>query len=214
VSDLQIILTSMETPLHEAWKELCGHFDFVTVKFGSILDMDCDALVSPANSFGFMDGGIDMAYSRHFGWHVEKRVQEIIQSDFNGELLVGQALIVPTGKTVDAPRPFLIAAPTMRIPMKLPPNTINPYLAAKAVLRCAKTANQVLSQYCHDPKAKPIKTIGFPGLGTGVGGVDPRMCAWQVRQAIEEVLIEDSFFPFAWQDAVVRHKDLTIIGGA
>lgn len=24
--------------------------------------------VSPANSFGFMDGGIDMVYSLHFGW--------------------------------------------------------------------------------------------------------------------------------------------------
>ena len=26
--------------------------------------------VSPANSFGFMDGGIDMAYSLHFGWQM------------------------------------------------------------------------------------------------------------------------------------------------
>lgn len=26
--------------------------------------------VSPANSFGFMDGGIDMAYSLHFGWQL------------------------------------------------------------------------------------------------------------------------------------------------
>ena len=26
--------------------------------------------VSPANSFGFMDGGIDAAYSRHFGWQM------------------------------------------------------------------------------------------------------------------------------------------------
>lgn len=29
----------------------------------------CDK-VSPANSFGFMDGGIDMAYSVHFGWQM------------------------------------------------------------------------------------------------------------------------------------------------
>lgn len=26
--------------------------------------------VSPANSFGFMDGGIDLAYSLHFGWQM------------------------------------------------------------------------------------------------------------------------------------------------
>lgn len=29
---------------------------------GSILDVEGDALVSPVNSFGFMDGGIDRAY--------------------------------------------------------------------------------------------------------------------------------------------------------
>ena len=30
----------------------------------------CTLQVSPANSFGFMDGGIDMAYSQHFGWQM------------------------------------------------------------------------------------------------------------------------------------------------
>ena len=30
--------------------------------------------VSPANSFGFMDGGIDMAYSVHFGWQMYVRI--------------------------------------------------------------------------------------------------------------------------------------------
>ena len=29
-----------------------------------------DAIVSPANSFGFMDGGIDYCYSEHFGWQM------------------------------------------------------------------------------------------------------------------------------------------------
>jgi len=29
-----------------------------------------DFQVSPANSFGFMDGGIDMAYSSRFGWQM------------------------------------------------------------------------------------------------------------------------------------------------
>ena len=29
-----------------------------------------DAIVSPANSFGFMDGGIDMVYSKRFGWQM------------------------------------------------------------------------------------------------------------------------------------------------
>lgn len=209
----KIILTAMDTPLYEAWKKWCGHFDFVSVKFGSILEVECDALVSAANAFGFMDGGIDMAYSRHFGWHLEKRLQDVIQSDYNGEVLVGQAIIFPTNKEKgENPLPYMISAPTMRIPMRLPENTINPFLAARAVFQCIRTANQVLSQYQGDPKATGIKTVAFPGLGTGVGGVDPELCAWQVRNAIEEVLLEDSFFPYAWQDAVTRHRRLTNIG--
>lgn len=205
----KVILAAMDAPLFEAWGKWCRHFDFVTLEFGSILRVECDALISPDDSFG----GIDMAYSRHFGWHLEKRVQDTIQSDFDGELLVGQALIVPTGKTPEDALPYLIAAPTMRIPMKLPGDTINPYLAAKAVLRCALRANEVLAQYEGDPKAKGIKTVAFPGLGTGVGAVDPELCAWQVRNAIEEVLLEDSFFPYAWQDATTRHRHLIHIGG-
>jgi O-acetyl-ADP-ribose deacetylase (regulator of RNase III) len=41
--------------------------DFVTVHQVSILDVACDAVVSPANSFGFMDGGIDAVYLSLFG---------------------------------------------------------------------------------------------------------------------------------------------------
>lgn len=64
---------------------------------GDIFDYPADAIVSPANSFGFMDGGIDLAYSERFGWHVQALVQSIIMQDYDGELLVGQATTVETG---------------------------------------------------------------------------------------------------------------------
>ena len=88
---MKIILAAVDHPLAEAWNDACGDLDFVTVHHGSILDLQCDAVVSPANSFGFMDGGIDMAISRHFGWHVQRRVQAGIQANHHGELLVGSA---------------------------------------------------------------------------------------------------------------------------
>src|SRR5262245_57149923 len=107
---MKIILTSMDERLSRAWKKWCGDLDFVTVHDGSILDLTCDAVVSPANSFGFMDGGIDLVYSRHFGWHIQERLQSLIKDRHNGELLVGQAEIVET----DNPTiPYVIAAPTM-----------------------------------------------------------------------------------------------------
>jgi hypothetical protein len=64
---LQITLTAVEDELAEAWQRFCGDLDFVKVHHGSIFDSQADAYVSPANSFGFMDGGIDMMYSQRFG---------------------------------------------------------------------------------------------------------------------------------------------------
>ena len=83
----------------------------VTVTEEDIFELGADALVSPANSFGFMDGGIDHQISERLGWHIQDLVQKAIRARPLGELLVGEAIVVPTG---DAQTPWLIAAPTMR----------------------------------------------------------------------------------------------------
>jgi O-acetyl-ADP-ribose deacetylase (regulator of RNase III) len=127
---MNIILTAREDDLADAWERHCGDLENVCIHRGSILDVDCDAVVSPANSFGFMDGGIDMLYSQHFGWEVQERLQSLIRKKHHGELIIGNAEIVETD---NLRVPYLIAAPTMRVPMKLQ-DTVNPYLAARAVL--------------------------------------------------------------------------------
>ncbi|HEY1065468.1 MAG TPA: macro domain-containing protein [Pirellulales bacterium] len=94
---MKIILAAVERDLADAWQRHCGDLPDVTVHRGSILELDVDAVVSPANSFGFMDGGIDARYSERFGWQVQARLQELIRSRHHGELLVGAAEIVETG---------------------------------------------------------------------------------------------------------------------
>lgn len=64
---MKIVLTAVEGSLSDAWQKFCGGLNFVKIHQGSILDVECDAVVSPANSFGFMDGGIDAVYMFHFG---------------------------------------------------------------------------------------------------------------------------------------------------
>jgi hypothetical protein len=111
-AQVKIILAALDHPLAEAWEQYCGEIKGVTIHRGSITDLTCDAVVSPANSFGFMDGGIDHHYSHVFGWHVQERLQKSIAKHHHGELLVGAAEIVPT----DHSRiPYVIAAPTMRV---------------------------------------------------------------------------------------------------
>ena len=201
---MNIILTSVEDALADAWEQFCGDLPFVSVYRGSIFDLSCDAVVSPANSYGFMDGGIDLLYSEVFGWQVQERLQELIQEKHHGELLVGAAEIVETGGLA---LPFLIAAPTMRVPMILQ-HSVNPYLAARAVLLLVKHG-----VFTHGPNtAKPIAdfvgSVAFPGLGTGVGRIGPNTCARQVRAAIDAVLLDQEPFPASWVEAQKRHRGL------
>lgn len=199
---MKIVLAAVESDLADAWERHCGDLDGVTVHRGSILDVSCDAVVSPANSFGFMDGGIDRLYSYHFGWEVQDRLQDLIRSRHHGELIVGSAEIVETG----SPRlPFLIAAPTMRVPMVLR-ETVNPYLAARAALLLIRHGTVPAGAFAGQPVASVVSTVAFPGLGTGVGRVAPSTCARQVRAAIAEVISGAEGFPPTWIEAQYRHQ--------
>ena len=201
---MKILLAAVDEPLANAWNAACGDLDFVTVHHGSILDLKCDAVVSPANSFGFMDGGIDALYSQHFGWKVQQRLQALIREKHHGELLVGAADIVDT----DDPRmPFLVAAPTMRVPMILA-NTVNPFLAARAVLLLVQHGTFSSGALQGEPISDAVKSVAFPGLGTGVGRVPPNTCARQLRSAIDDVLLGQNAFPVTWLDAQTRHQKL------
>jgi hypothetical protein len=53
-----------------------------------------------------------------------------------------------------------------------------------------------------------VKTVAFPGLGTGVGRMGPNTCAYQVRAAIDDVLLGRARFPASWLQAENRHVDL------
>lgn len=199
---MKIVLAALDDPLADAWEQHCGDLPGVVVHRGSILDLDVDAVVSPANSFGFMDGGIDHLYSDRFGWHVQDRLQGLIRTRHGGELLVGTAEIVETGRA----RPlFVIAAPTMRVPMVLR-ETVNPYLAARAVFRLIRHGVVPAGSLAGEPVASVVTSVAFPGLGTGVGRVGPNTCARQVRAAIEESVLGPGQFPRTWAKAQERHQ--------
>src|SRR5215207_4089662 len=191
---MRIVLASVEPALTAAWEQHCGDLPDVMVHVGSILDLTIDAVVSPANSFGFMDGGLDYAYSAHFGWDVQDRLQELIRTRHHGELLVGAAEIVDTG---DTRIPFVIAAPTMRVPMILM-DSVNPYLAARGALLLIRHGTIASGPLAGHAVRDVVQSVAFPGLGTGVGRVGPNTCARQVRMAIEEVVLGRGSFPRTW----------------
>jgi O-acetyl-ADP-ribose deacetylase (regulator of RNase III) len=199
---MKIILSAVETELADAWQRFCGDLECVEIHRGSVFELSCDAVVSPANSFGFMDGGLDMLLSQRFGWQVQERLQNLIATKHHGELLVGTAEIVET----DNPQiPFLISAPTMRVPMILR-DSVNPYLAARAVFLLIKHGTFASGKYKGEGIADYVQSVVFPGLGTGVGRVGPNTCANQIRIAIEEFVLDQYEFPTSWAEAQTRHQ--------
>ncbi len=200
---LRVNLVALDDELAESWSRWCGDLEFVSVHRGSILDLECDAVVSPANSFGFMDGGIDAVYTRHFGSEVQERRQEAIRAHHQGELLVGTADVVSTG---DDRIPFLIAAPTMRVPMILK-DTVHPYLAARAALLLVESGIFATGPHTGRRVNEHIRSVAFPGLGTGVGRVSADTCARQMRAALDDVFGARTF-PASWWEAQRRHQGL------
>ena len=64
----------------DAWNALFKKEENVEVSNGDLTQAICDAIVSPANSFGFMDGGIDYAISERFGWDLQLELQNKIKN--------------------------------------------------------------------------------------------------------------------------------------
>lgn len=177
---ITLLLVDSNEKLAESWNKTFRGIENVQIFHGDIFEHSADALVSPANSFGAMNGGIDFAISKTLGWHIEKDLQKIIREKFFGELLVGQSTIVPTGHSLF---PFLISAPTMRNPMTIP-HTPNVYLAMKAILTLV-----LFGTFDNGEKiSSKVQTIALPGLGTGVGQVSPLTCARQMRIAWEDII--------------------------
>src|SRR5688572_13746337 len=171
---MKIILCGLDHKLLQAWRQFFSDEKEVSIVEADITTLECSAVVSPANSFGFMDGGLDYALSERFGWDLEKRLQKIIKELPEAELLVGQAIILRTG---DLKIPILISAPTMRIPTNFNIDTsVNAYLAMKAILIKAITESEITS-------------VAIPGLCTGVGRMQPMIAARQMYQAYKEIVL-------------------------
>jgi O-acetyl-ADP-ribose deacetylase (regulator of RNase III) len=157
---------------------------------GSITELEADAYVSPANSFGFMDGGIDYIYSQFFGMQIELNVRSKIQYEYPfGEILVGQAFAI---RTEHSKIPYLIVSPTMRVPRKiLDPNDVR--LATRAAVSMGLLYG--------------MKTIVIPGMGTGCGALDYDVAAKAMRLGVDDA-VDGVPIPISWREAQRRHFNL------
>lgn len=135
-----------------------------------------DAFVTAGNAFGMMTAGIDAAVVARFGDSLMRRVQFRILDQYFGEQPVGTAFVI---ETQAAEIPWLVHAPTMRVPGSID-GTDKVYSATWAALLAIQAHNQ--------SGASPIRTAAFPAFGTGFGGVPYREAARQMAVAYRHFL--------------------------
>ncbi len=174
---LKLILVDPKPALCQAWREKFANLPSVEIVngyFEKLPEFDC--MVSAANSFGLMDGGVDAAITRFFGDSLMQRVQARILDEYLGEQPVGTSLIVETGH---AKHPYIAHTPTMRVPLVIA-HTDNVYLAMWAMLLAVRKHNQ--------HSETPINSVACPGLGTATGRVPYQQAARQMALAYEHFL--------------------------
>lgn len=114
---------------------------------GDITKQKIDAVVNPANSKGVMGGGAALAMKEAGGEQIEK------DAVANAPIRIGKAIATTGGKL---PARYVFHAPTMVLP------------ADKAN---AKAVDQAVSGALRLAVQMGVKSVAFPGMGTGVGGV-------------------------------------------
>ena len=132
----------------------------ISVVQGSLLEVQADAIVNPANSLGLMGGGVAGVIKRFGGEEIEKEAVS------KAPIPVGSAVLTSAGKL---PFKGVIHAPTMEEPaMETTEEKVRK--AVRAVLELADRMG--------------FESIAMPGMGTGVGRLPKDVSA---RAMIEEI---------------------------
>lgn len=170
--DFELLLVDLNGAVCAAWREYFSDWPEVAVIEGRFQDVpEIDCMVCSGNSFGIMDGGINLAIVRHIRGDLEEAIQARILDEYRGEQPVGTSMLVETGQ---ARCPWVAHVPTMRVPMEIS-RTDNVYVATWALLLS-------LDRHNRTAPAK-IQRVICPGLGTGAGHVPPGEAARQMALA-------------------------------
>ena len=170
---MKVYLLNNEAMMADCWSAYFSNEPDVTVvcdvlkEFMTQHKVDC--VVSPANSYGLMDGGFDLALSEYFGWGLQERVQEYIVKNYRGEQPVGSSFIIDTGK--DGVK--LIHTPTMRIPFPVKDPMIV-YQCTRTSLMCALENN--------------VESIVIPAFCGECGEVSPKVIAKLMYEAYKQIM--------------------------
>ena len=115
--DLKIYLCDVSTSMCKAWRksfgEAEGFHENIEVFEGNFHDFmtthpDIDGIVSPANSYGLMDGGYDKAITEWFGTETMQAVQQAIIKEWSYCMAISANLMSERASLLPSSMPYAI----------------------------------------------------------------------------------------------------------
>lgn len=133
----------------------------ISVIVGDITDFRGDCIVNPANSLMVMGGGVAGAIRRKGGPEIEREARK------HAPVPIGRAIVTTAGKLGCK---FVVHSPTVEAPGgRSDPEKV--FKATKAALEAARE--------------KSARSIAFPLMGAGIGGLSPEESMRFMLKAIE-----------------------------
>ncbi|MDQ2079494.1 macro domain-containing protein [Xanthobacteraceae bacterium Astr-EGSB] len=152
-----------------------GLVDRVKVVTGDVTRLACDAVVVPADAFGGVGGAADTYRERMP--EIAATIVEMVALRPYCELLIGEALAVPTGQR---PIAYLVVAPVTRLPAAIG--------AAESVFIAARAA-------CAEAMKLGVSHLAIPAMGAGVGQLPYETAALAVAAGVAAALGRPAQFP-------------------
>ena len=168
---MKIFLIEADSYKFSCLKEFFGEEDVKLINdyFENFISSNyVQCVVSPANSFGLMNGGYDGALTARYGDQLQKRVQRHIIEHFYGEQPVGTSFITEAGKDGQ----YLIHTPTMQTPEMIED--------PRVIYHCMRST-------LIEAKRNGIESILIPMFGGATGCVKAEVVAEMMWRAYKQM---------------------------
>lgn len=201
---MQLYLLDCNKLMVNAWKKYfhpifdgIAPVEFIRNDFVSFMrlhDRPIDAIVSPANAYGLMNGGYDAALTEYFGNDLQAAVQDKIVKEWFGEQPVGTSISLKIPNT----DMLLIHTVTMRTPSAIEDPTI--------IYQCMRTTlMEAIENHC--------ESVVIPAFGGFTGKLEPDVIAKMMYLAYLQIFDDFERSKINWGIALERVISLKKIVG-
>lgn len=171
---MKIILLDKLFTMVAYWRQAFAGTDVECVcdDFAAFMDRrgdEVDCVASPANSYGLMDGGFDLALTHYFGEGLPKVVQTYICENYHGEQPVGTSFLLPIPNSAKC----LIHSPTMRVPSRIYDSMVVYHAMRSTLLKALEHG---------------VESIVIPAFGGCCGGVSKDVIAQAMKMAYDQIV--------------------------